>query len=170
MTGPYPRRRDPQPIGQGWEILVAVLGAALLALALAALTGLGLASVLFGDGWIWPHGTDTISHVLGGLLSGHPARGLPPRQAGRVAGPGAVYACVAVCELALLTAATAAGVLIARYRRPGDARGGMATRSETERALGLSQLRQAKAIIRPDLYGPDAKTSPKRGGSRKETR
>ena len=29
----------------------------------------------------------------------------------------------------------------------------MATRSEAQDALGIGQLRNAKAIIRPDLYG-----------------
>ncbi|PZS26642.1 MAG: conjugal transfer protein, partial [Pseudonocardiales bacterium] len=57
MTAPYQRRRDPQPMGQGWEVAVAVIGGALLGFGLAALAGLGVASALFGDGWVWPHGT-----------------------------------------------------------------------------------------------------------------
>jgi hypothetical protein len=153
MTAPYQRRRDPQPIGQGWEVAVAVIGGALLGLGLAALCGLGVASALFGHGWVWPHGTDTISHVLGGLLTGHPGRGLDARQAPLVAAPAAVYLCVAVCELVLIVASIVVGVLFARYRRPGDARGGMATRGEAEQVLGLNRLRAARDIIRPDLYG-----------------
>lgn len=42
------------------------IGGVLLGLGLAALAGLGLASALFGGGWVWPHGTDTVGHVLGG--------------------------------------------------------------------------------------------------------
>jgi hypothetical protein len=156
MTAPYQRRRDPQPMGQGWEVAVAVIGGALLGFGLAALCGLGAASALFGRGWVWPHGTDTIGHVIGGLFSGHPGRGLDPRQAGLVAGPTAVYLCVAVCELAIIVASVIGGVLVARYRRPGDARGGMATRSEAEQVLGISKLRGARDIIRPDLYGANA--------------
>ncbi len=156
MTASYQRRRDPQPMGQGWEVAVAVIGGALLGLGLAALCGLGAASALFGRGWVWPHGTDTITHVIGGLLAGHPGHGLDPRQARLVAGPTAVYLCVAVCELAVIVASVAGGVFVARYRRPGDARGGMATRSEAEQVLGIRRLRGARDIIRPDLYGASA--------------
>ena len=151
MTTPF-RRRDPQPISRGWELAVAAVGGALIAVALAALVGLGLASALWGGGWVWPQGTETITHVLGGLLQGKPGRGLPPDQLRQVAGPTPVYACVAAAELILLTAAVITAVLVARYRRPGDARGGMATRREAEQALGLRQLRAGRAVIRPDRY------------------
>jgi hypothetical protein len=127
-------------------------GGALIAVALAALAGLGVASAVWGGGWVWPHGTDTVVRVLGGLLHGHPGRGLPPDQLRQVAGPVPVYACVAVAEVLLLTAAVGTAVLAARYRRPGDARGGMATRREAEQALGLNQLRAGRAVIRPDRY------------------
>jgi hypothetical protein len=159
MTAPF-RRRDPQPIGRGWELAVAAAGSALIAVALAALIGLGLASALWGGGWVWPQGTQTITHVLGGLLQGHPGRGLPPDQLRQVAKPIPVYACVAAAELVLLTAAVITAVLVARHRRPGDARGGMATRREAEQALGLRQLRAGRAVIRPDRY-------PSRGGRRR---
>ena len=151
MTTPS-RRRDPQPISRGWELAVVAVGGALIAVALAALVGLGLASGLWGGGWVWPRGPETVTHVLGGLLSGDPGRGLPPDQLRQVAEPLQVYTCVAVAELVLLTAAVVTAVLVARYRRPGDARGGMATRSEAEQALGLSQLRAGRAVIRPDRY------------------
>ncbi|WP_209308859.1 conjugal transfer protein [Blastococcus sp. CT_GayMR16] len=151
MTAPF-RRRDPQPIARGWELAVAAAGGALIAVALAALVGLGLASALWGGGWVWPQGTETITDVLGGLLNGDPGRGLSPDQLGRVAGPVPVYACVAAAELVLLTAAVITAVLLARHRRPGDARGGMATHREAEQALGLRQLRAGRAVIRPDRY------------------
>ncbi|SFE43672.1 conjugal transfer protein [Blastococcus tunisiensis] len=151
MTPPF-RRRDPQPIARGWELAVAVAGGALIAVALAALVGLGLASALWGGGWVWPQGTETITHVLGGLLVGNPGRGLPPDQLRQVAGPIPVYTCVAAAELVLLTTAAITAVLVARHRRPGDARGGMATRREAEQALGLRQLRAGRAVIRPDRY------------------
>jgi hypothetical protein len=146
------RRRDPQPIGRGWEVAVVAAGGAVIAVALAALVGVGVASALWGGGWVWPHGTDTVTHVLGGLLHGHPGRGLPPEQLRQVAGPVPVYACVAASELVLLSGAVTTAVLATRYRRPGDARGGMATRREAEQALGLNQLRAGRAVIRPDRY------------------
>ncbi|HEY3717778.1 MAG TPA: hypothetical protein VGL39_24905 [Jatrophihabitantaceae bacterium] len=153
MTMPNQRRRDPQPLGQSWELAVVVLSAALLGLALAALLGLGAAAALFGGGWVWPHGTDTIRHVLGGLLAAHPGRGLPARQVRQVAAPVPTYLCVLACEVALIGLLAWAGVLIARYRRLGDARGGMATRTEAKQALGQGRLRGARDIIRPDLHG-----------------
>src|SRR3954452_1104681 len=104
MTTPSQRRRDPQPISRGWE-LAAAAGGALIAVALAALAGLGLASALWGDGWVWPHGTETVIHVLGGLLHGNPGRGLPLDQLRQVAGPVPVYACVAVAELVVVITA-----------------------------------------------------------------
>ena len=156
MTAPQQRRRNPQPIGQGWETAVAILGSALLVLGLTALCGLGAASALFGRGWVWPHGTTAMGHVIGGLLAGHPGKGLDPRQARLVAGPVTVYLCIAASELTAIAAAITGAVLVTRYRRPGDARGGMATRGEAEQALGMSRLRAARQIIRPDLYGANA--------------
>jgi hypothetical protein len=155
VTAPYPRRRDPQPITHGWEVAVVVLGGALLGLGLAALTGIGIASAVFGHGWVWPHGTDMIGQVIGGLLTGHPGSGLPAAQGALVPRPEWVYGCVAGCELMLIVGCVLAAVLVARYRRPTDARGGMASRGEARQVLGLSRLRAAKQIIRPDLYGPD---------------
>lgn len=152
MTTPAQRRRDPQPISRGWELFAAAVGGALIAIALAALAGLGLASAMWGQGWVWPYGSETVIRVLGGLLHGDPGRGLPPDQLRQVAGPIAVYACVAVSELVLVSTAVTSAVLISRYRRPGDARGGMATRGEAEQALGLRQLRVGRAVIRPDRY------------------
>jgi hypothetical protein len=158
MTMPsYRDRRDPQPLTQSWEFAAAVLGAALLAAALAALIGMGAAAALFGGGWVWPHGTQTISHVLGGLLGGHPGRGLPPAQARLAAGPAPTYLCVVVSECGLAALGVWAGMLLGRYRRPGDARRGMASRAEARHALGLGRLRDARTIIRPDLYGTSSK-------------
>ncbi|MCZ2812030.1 conjugal transfer protein [Modestobacter sp. VKM Ac-2979] len=151
MTTPS-RRREAQPIGRGWELAVAAVGGALIAVGLAAMAGLGLASALWGGGWVWPDGIDLASRVLGGLLSGDPGRGLSPDQLGKVAEPAPVYACVAAAELVLLTVAVSTAVLGVRHRRPGDARSGMATRSEAAQALGLRQLRAGRAVIRPDLY------------------
>ena len=155
MTSPQ-QRRDPQPMGRSGEVALVALAAVLMLLGFAALAGLGAAAALAGGGWVWPHGTDTVGSVLGGLLTGHPGRGLPPELAARVPGPVAVYSGVAGAELAMVVVATVGGVLFWRYRRPGDARRGMATRSEAMQVLGRSRLRAARAIIRPDLNSPPA--------------
>jgi hypothetical protein len=152
MNGAYPGRvRDPQPIGRAGETALVVLAAVVLAVALAALAGLGLASLVAGRGWVWPHGADTAGHVLGGILTGRPGHGLPARTAARVASDPAVYTGIAVCEV-LLGAVTGLGWwLAAGWYRPSDARRGMATRSEAAAVLGAARLRSARAVIRPDL-------------------
>ena len=155
MTSPQ-QRRDPQPIGRSGEVALVALATVLMLLGFAALAGLGAAAALAGGGWVWPHGSDTIGAVLAGLLTGHPGQGLPPELAARVPGPVPVYSGVAVAELAMVVVATAGGVLFWRCHRPGDARRGMATRSEATQVLGRSRLRAARAIIRPDLNGPPA--------------
>jgi hypothetical protein len=152
VTSP-PRRRDPQPVGRPGELALLGLVGGLVLIMGAALVGLGAASVLFGGGWVWPPAGSSLNHTVGGMLTGHPGRGLPPHLAARVPSPGVVYAVVAVAELLLL----AMGILVPRrlasYLRPGDARAGMASRAEAAAALGVGQLRRARVIIRPDLYG-----------------
>ena len=164
MSNVYPnqRRRDPSPLGRGGETALVALCAVLLAVCVAALAGLGTACLVAGGGWVWPHGSTAIAHVLGGLLSGRPGRGLPPVLANRVPGRIAVYSGVVVAELLLAALAVAGGVAFTRWHRPGDARGGMATRSEAAAVLGVGRLRSTMAIIRPDLYGA-APSQPARG-------
>ena len=152
MTAPYQRRRDPQPISHGWEVAVLAITSVLVVLALAAVAGLGLASALAGGGWVWPHGNNAIGHVVGGVLTGHPGRGLDVRQSRLAASPTFAYIGIAVCEIAAIGLSIVAGVLIARYRRPMDARSGMASRGEASQVLGLARLRSARTIIRPDRY------------------
>lgn len=149
MTAPYQRRRDPTGFTQGWEVAVAVIGLAAIGLALAALAGLGVAAAAFGGGWVWPHGVDAIGHTLGGLASGHPGHGLPPGDGARVAAPAPTYLCVVACELTVITICGLAGTALARHFRND----GMATRRDAEQALGVSELRRSREIIRPDLYG-----------------
>jgi len=167
MTVPYQRRRDPPPLTQGWEVAAGLIGLGLIGVALAALAGLGVAAAVFGGGWLWPHGVDAIGRTLGALAAGHPGRGLPPTLAGRVAGPVATYSCVVVCELAVIVGSVTAGVAIARRLRSD----GMATRRDAEQVLGLSELRSARGIIRPDLHsraGADSRpTRPVLGWGRK---
>jgi hypothetical protein len=148
MTVPYTRRRDPVGYTRGWEVAVAVIGGFLFVVGLAALLGLAVAAALFGGGWVWPHGMNTIGAVLDGLLTGRPGRGLAAVAAYRVPGPAAVYPCVALAELLFLAALAWCGVLVVRRFRND----GMATRWEAKQALGVGQLRAVKAIIRPDLY------------------
>ncbi len=159
MTSPS-RRRDPQPLGSGAEVALICLAGALLLLSLAAVAGMGGSAAVLGRGWFWPNGgTPVLGRALGGLLSGHPGQGLPPAQARRLPAPAQTYAVVGVVEAVVLACGVAGAVLFARHRRPQDARSGMATRGEAEQALGVSQLRAARAIIRPDLAGPGRRSA-----------
>jgi hypothetical protein len=152
MTDPYYlRRRDPTPVGRSGEVALCVVAGVLLLMALAALVGLGVACTLFGGGWVWPHGTEQIRRTLGGLLGEQPGRGLPAALAARVPNRAAVYASVATCEL-IATILIVVGIAWAvRWRRPGDPRRGMATRSEARDVLGTRRLRRARSLVRPDL-------------------
>ena len=147
------RRRDPFGYTPGWEVAVAVLAGSVLVIAFAALLGLGLAALLFGGGWVWPHGTSTIGSVLAGLFSGQPGHGLSLNDGRWVPSPAAVYVCVVVLELVFIAALVWAGVALARRFRND----GMATRWEAQQALGEGRLHEVKAIIRPDLYGGETK-------------
>jgi hypothetical protein len=151
MTFINQRRRDPVGYTPGWEVAIAVIAGGGLVIALAALLGLALAALLFGGGWVWPHGTSTIGSVLRGLFTGHPGHGLQPLEAKRVPAAAAMYVCVGVLELVFIAALVWVGVLIVRRFRND----GMATRWEAQQALGKGRLHDVKAIIRPDLYGRD---------------
>jgi hypothetical protein len=151
MTFPAQRRRDPQPLSRGGEMAFVVLAGVLMLLGLAALAGLGMAAAVFGGGWVWPHGSDQIGLVVGGILRGDPGAGLPVPDQTRVPGRLLVYGCVMLVELLLLALAAAATVLFWRYHRSTGAGGGMATRAEAQEVLGASRLRQVRSILRPDL-------------------
>jgi hypothetical protein len=87
-----------------------------------------------------------------GLLAGRAGAGLTAAQVALLPGSGWVYSAVVLGEVLLVvgTAWTAAWW----WRRLGPgARAGMATGGEVEAVLGLSRLRGARRVIRPDLYG-----------------
>ena len=145
------RERDPQPLNRQAEVAFVALAGVVLLLTWAAVAGQGVSAAIFGDGWVWPGGTGKVVPAVGELLSGHPGRGMTPALARQLPGQAAVYGCVGACEVLLIGALVWVGVLVARYRRPGDSRRGMATRYEAAQVLGLRRLRSARAVIRPDL-------------------
>ena len=115
------------------DLAVIVAGAAVFLLALGALAGLGLASLLFGRGWVWPPGVAGAVRELGALATGDPARGLDAVHARRVPGGFAVWAVVGVVELAVLALVVALARVVSQTRRPRSDR---ATRAEAAAALG----------------------------------
>ena len=152
-------QRDPQPqVGNGGMIAALALFGVGFGLAGAALVGMGASAAVAGRGWVWPpHGG--FYHCIGALLHGRPAAGLPPAMAIRLPSVTVVYIGVACAELLLLVAAITGLVVYATCRRPSDARGGMATRGEAARALGVGQLRSVQGQIRPDLVPPRGRAS-----------
>lgn len=160
MSAPNRRRREPQSIDRGWELAVASVGGVVLAVVLAALTGVGVAAALWGGGWVWPLGTDSVTSVVSGLLHGDLGQGFTHAQARRLAGPVPTYVAVAVAEVVLLVVAVAGLMVVRRHVLPSDSRGGMATRSEAANALGVRQLRSARFVIRPDRYGGGSQGPP----------
>jgi hypothetical protein len=69
-----------------------------------------------------------------------------------VPGPGWVYAAVLLGEVLLVVGTAWAATWWWRRLGPGS-RAGMATGGQVEAVLGLSRLRGARGVIRPDLYG-----------------
>jgi hypothetical protein len=139
-----------------WELPAAIAAAPVAAIALLLPAGQGAACILFGRGWAWPQGTTGLLASLRGLIGGHPGRGLTAEQAARVPPAGGVYLLIVMSELLLIAAVICSVVLLWRRLGPG-AHLGMADRLEAETALGLSGLRKARKLIRPDLYGSSAK-------------
>jgi hypothetical protein len=159
------RRRDPYP--WTWEPAAAAAAVAVLATVIGIQLGRALANLAAGAGWTWP-ATDTTTTTgpaspLGAafwtslldVLGGDAGAGLQPQPAGRLAGPGLVWAGIAATELVVL-AATSWGIASV-YRRWGPGRmRGMATVAEAEQLLGVTRLRKVAGIVRPDLYGKHA--------------
>ncbi len=152
------RRRDPQPLASPGQLAIAGLAAVVLALAVAALLGQALAAAVAGQGWVWPSSRQDQMTALGGLLQGQPGRGLPRAQAALLPGKGAVYAGVVFCEVVAVALVAAASIWSSRFSRADDPLAGMASRGEAADVLGQGRLRQARDVIRPDLYGRRRRT------------
>lgn len=150
MSSPLRRRREPQPVGRGWEIAFVVATVVLGSVAGVALVGIGVAATWWGGGWVWPPSGRDVGAAVMGLLRGQLGEGYPPVDVARLAGAGPTYAVVGIGELLLAAGAVLAGV--AGRDRVQSAGSGMATRRQAEQALGVSRLRSARSVIRPDLH------------------
>lgn len=149
MSAPLRRVRDPQPVGRGWELAfigTAVVFGATVSVALAAV---GIAAAVWGQGWVWPARAADVGQAVVGLLDGRPGAGYSAGQVAQLARPAPTYAVIAVGEVLLTVAAVSASVAVRDRLRAGKS--GMATRRQAEDALGVSRLRAARPVIRPDL-------------------
>ncbi len=126
------RARPPSALRSS-DLAVIVAGAAIFLLALGALVALGLASLLFGRGWVWPPGVAGAVRELGALVTGDPAGGLDDASARRVPGAAAVWVVVVIVELAVVALVVALARVVNQGHRPRSDR---ASRAEAAAALG----------------------------------
>jgi hypothetical protein len=141
-------RGDVAPVS--WELPAAGAFGWLVAAVLLLPVGQGVASWLFGGGFVWPR--ESLPASIGGLLTGRPGRGVAVTSVANLASSVWIYALITLLELVALAVAVWLGVLWWRLLGPGALQG-MANRSEVERVLGLSNLRRRRKVIRPDLFG-----------------
>lgn len=132
-----------------WEIPAAIV-LSWLVLALAALpAGQALASLVTGDGLLWPHGL--VASALH-LVQGEPGAGLALSERASLPPTGAVYAGVVTAEG--LVALLGAFALVVWWRTGGPGtQWGIARRRDVVPVLGVRNLRERRHLIRPDLYG-----------------
>lgn len=147
------RRRDPYPYT--WEIPVGIATAVLLLLILAVHTGRGLACWFAGAGWAWPS-SQTLFTSLPDLLTGNAGAGLADPTHTSLVSPTALMGWILTVQIVTFAAGIAATGWILRRWGPHRMKG-MASPTEAEQLLGISQLRKAAAVIRPDLYTPTRK-------------
>lgn len=149
------RRRDPYPFM--WEVPLAVAVTVGLILVMGVHVGRAVANLLAGGGWaLTPSSGMFISLV--GVLGGDASAGLSA-DGGPFASAAGLWACIVVTECVLIMAmALVANACLDRWG-PWRMRG-MASPGEAERLLGLTRLRRVSAVVRPDLYGPDRRTTP----------
>jgi type IV secretion system protein VirD4 len=115
------------------DLAVIVAGGAVFLLALGALVAVGLASLLFGRGWVWPPGVAGAVSELGALVTGDPAGGLDDASARRVPGAAAVWVVVVIVEFAVVALVVALVRVVNQGHRPPSDR---ASRAEAATALG----------------------------------
>lgn len=134
-----------------WEMPAAAALTWLVVAAVLLPAARGAVSWAFGGGWVWPTGGQALLGSIGGLATGRTTAGLTAAQAVAVPVGGHTYAAIAVAELLLLVATVMAVRIWWHTLGPGSMRG-MASRTDVEAVLGLTRLRRASPIIRPDLY------------------
>ncbi len=135
------------------DLAIIGVGAAAFLLGLGALISVGIASFLFGGGWVWPSGVAGAFREIGALAGGHPARGLDPSDARRVAGGIPILVVLAIVETVALALAVLLVWAAAPARAVGD-RTGFASRSDADGVLGLRQLSRLGRLSQPSQRQP----------------
>jgi hypothetical protein len=136
------------------DLAVIGVGMAVFLLAIGAVVAVGVASLVFGGGWVWPSGVAGAASLISGLASGHVTRGLDAPSAQRVPGSAAVWTVVVLVEVIVVAAAILFARVATQVWRPARSPSGIATRAEAAARLGRRRLTRRRAVqIRPDLYG-----------------
>jgi hypothetical protein len=117
------------------DLALVSVGASAFLVTLSALTGVGLASFVFGGGWVWPDGVLGAMRELGDLLAGDPARALDHTDAQRVPGLAAIWVTVVLAEAIVVVVGVALYRCATATPRPSDATAGLATRADAAGAL-----------------------------------
>lgn len=151
------RRHNPYPLS--WEIPLAVVCTVLLALVLGVHVGRGIANLAAGAGWLWPDSTSLFGSVPA-VLAGDPIAGT--HTTGTVAVPAGLRVWLVVTEFVVVVLLALVGVFVVRRWGPNRLKG-MASAEEAERLLGVSRLRRARHVIRPDLHATAKNTLIRRG-------
>ena len=129
-----------------WEI-PATIAASWLFLSLLGLpVGEAAAAWLTGRGFAWPE--SGLMEATVAVLRGDPA-----------GEPALVYALIALLEVGVALIGLLASGLWWRSYGPG-AQHGLATRSDVAVALGSTNLRRRKSVIRPDLFDGGRRRTP----------
>jgi type IV secretion system protein VirD4 len=134
-----------------WEVPAAGLAGWAVLAALLLPAGRGLATIVTGHGFQWPHGSPRILASIGGLLTGHPDKGLDPAGSSALPPLLLIYALIIAGEV-LLAGLTTWLVVLWWHRLGPGARDGMASRVEVHAVLGIANLHRRRALIRPDLH------------------
>src|SRR5829696_4475581 len=142
------RRHDPYP--WTWEIPLGIVLVILMVLVCGVHLGRGIANVWAGAGWAFPRRVE-LFRGLPAVLHGDAAAGLDGLN-GSISSASAVWMWVVVTEVTLLAVGVFFLKLVLDRWGPGRLRG-MASRGEAERLLGVTCLRKARSVVRPDLYG-----------------
>jgi hypothetical protein len=129
-----------------WEIPTTIAASWLFLSLLMLPLGEAAATWLTGQGFTWPE--SGLMEATVAVLQGEPA-----------SEPALVYALIALFEVGVALIGLLALSLWWRSYGPG-AQHGLATRSDIAVALGFTNLRRRKSVIRPDLYDGGRRRTP----------
>ena len=131
-----------------WEIPTLCLAAAVFLIGASPLMVQGLWCLSVTGRFAWP--PDAVSALLG-LTRGRSGVGLTSADAGALPGIGMLASATVVADIAVLTVIAKTLLVLTDLANPSG-HDGLATRRHASRALGVTRLRRAAPVIRPDQF------------------